>query len=106
MARYPIPPDIREREKVVGGIFTVSQTLFLALAALVFFAIVSVMYKTTNKIILSAIVAILAASIFLPFAFFKKKDYGNVELAQYLIYLFRYKKSRKEFPNINENYKK
>lgn len=106
MARYPIPPDIREREKVVGGIFTVSQTLFLAVGALLFFLILSIVYKASNNIIVSAVAGLVAGGIFIPFAFIKKKDYGNVELAQYLIYLYRYKKSKKEFPNVNEHYRK
>lgn len=103
MPRYPVPPDIREKEKVVGGILTLSQTLILVAGGALTFVLVQTLFKLTGLIP----VAILGAAPMAPalwLALGKKKEYGNMEMFQYLILKRRFNRSRKEYPNINENY--
>lgn len=105
MATYPIPPDVREKEKIVGGIFTISQTLILVIGVAISFLLINFLYSATNHIV----VAIFGALPMLPalwLALKKKHEYGDMEMVQYFVFLHRYKKSRKEYPNINENFQK
>lgn len=105
MATYPIPPDIREKEKIVGGIFTVSQTLILVAGIAVSFLFINILYNLSGNIV----VGLIGAVPMLPVAWLalkKKHEYGDVEMVQYFIFLHKFKKSRKEYPNINENFQK
>lgn len=105
MATYPIPPDVREKEKVVGGIFTVSQTLILVIGVALSFFFINLLYNISGHIV----VGIFGAIPMIPalwLALRKKHEYGDMEMIQYFIFLHKFKKSRKEYPNINENFKK
>lgn len=105
MARYAIPPDIREKEKVVGGILTVSQTILIAVGGALSFVLVQGIFKLSNNIVL-ALLGLLPMIPTLFLALYKKHDYGDMELTQYLIFKWKFDHSRKEFPNINENFRK
>lgn len=102
---YNIPPDTREKEKIFGGMFTLTQTIFLVLAVVCgggAFLLTFSLIGLVPSLILGMIVAIP----FVPFAFIKVESCGNVELFEYLIIMWKYNQSQKVYINLNENYKK
>lgn len=105
MARATIPPDIREKEKVIGGILSASQLVVIGVGAVLAFLVMNFMFNTTGNVVLSAL-GLLIAIPFIYIAMHKQKGYENMEYFQYLILKHQFKKSRKEFPNINDNYRK
>ncbi len=105
MRYYTIPPDTRGKEKIIGGIFTVSQFIFLVLGVLVGFAMVLLFFKLTNSFIAAGIGFVLGVGPFVPFAFIKNHELGEMELFSYLRLKRKFKKSRKEYPNVNERYR-
>lgn len=100
---YKMTPDVREKEKIVGGHFTLTQTIFLALAVIVGGACALGTYNLTNSIPLAIIVLIIMAIPFLPFAFIKIEKMGDMELFFYLWIKFKFSKGQKVFLNLNEN---
>lgn len=105
MGRAIIPPDIREKEKIIGGVFTVSQVVLMAIGFVLALICMSLLYNLLHNVI----VALFGAGAAIPFVYVALKKvhlYGDMEYSQYLILKHRYNKSRKKFPNINENYRK
>lgn len=101
---YEIPPDTREKEKIFGGLFTLTQTIFLALAAVCGGGTFLGLFGSMGAIP-SLLIGVVIGSIFLPFAFIKVESCGNVELIQYIWILFQYQRSQKVYVNINDNYR-
>lgn len=92
---YIVPPDMKEKEKIVGGILTISQfgwlMLGLALAGFIFI----ILYELFA--IYSLIVAVpTGLALGLPFAFYKKEE---LTLFQYLRLKSVFKKKPKQVPN-------
>lgn len=102
---YKISGDIRKKEKIVGGLFTLTQTIFLGLAAVVGLGVGILAYNATQNLVFGIICIIIFASPFLPFAFVTIEKMGDMELAKYLWIRFKFRKSQKNFLNINEKYK-
>ena len=102
---YQIMPDIREKEKIVGGHFTITQTIFLALAVISGGGLGLLTYKATGSIPIALIVILLGAIPFVPFAFIKIEKMGDMELFFYLLIRFKYSRQQKVFLNVNENKK-
>lgn len=105
MRYYPIPPDTRGKEKIIGGIFTISQFIFLIIGVILGFILVAVTFKMTNSFVVAGIAFIIGVGPFIPFSFVKKHELGEMELFQYLRLKQKFKKTRKVFPNINERYR-
>lgn len=105
MKYYPIPPDTRGKEKIIGGIFTISQFIFLIIGVILGFVLVAVTFQMTNSFVVAGIAFIIGVGPFIPFSFVKKHELGEMELFQYLRLKQKFKKSRKVFPNINERYR-
>lgn len=103
MAQYPIPQDTREKEKIIGGIFTMTQFAFVAIGVALGLLLGLGAYSLTNSLTLTIIVIVLIIGLFAPFGFVTLPRYGDIELYQYVIMLIKYKKSNKDFLNISEN---
>lgn len=72
MARYTVPVDTREKEKIVGGFLTMVQ-LFWILGGLGFGMLLFILFFTITKILpLSVFAFILGLLFVLPFVFFTK----------------------------------
>lgn len=88
MGMYQIPPDVKEKEKVIGGILNLVQFLWLlgglGLALLLFLATSGI----TGSLIVGLISALLGIGVSLPFAFYKKRD---LSFFQYLKFKRRLK---------------
>ena len=82
---YEVMPDIREKEKIVGGHFTITQTIFLALAVVAGGGAGILTYKLLGSLVITVIAALVGAVPFVPFAFIKIEKMGKMELFFYLL---------------------
>lgn len=105
MRSYPIPPDVRDEEKIVGGIFTKSQFIFLVIGFVGGMGLAILFYSTTKNVPLTAFGMIIGLLAGLPFAVIKVRSAGDMELFKYLVKKHKYKKRSKEYKHINDNYK-
>lgn len=103
---YQVMPDIREKEKIVGGLFTVTQTIPLALALICGGGLAVFAFSNFHNIILAIVLFAIGAVPFLPFAFIKIEKMGNMELFFYLKIRMKYKHDQKVYSNLNENQRK
>lgn len=92
---YIVPPDMKEKEKVIGGLLDLNQFFWvlggLGLGATVFALLFNIVGGT-----LALIVGFAFCFSGVPFAFYKKKD---LTLFQYLTYKRKFKKKKKKLPN-------
>ena len=100
---YKVSPDIREKEKIVGGHFTATQTVFLGLAVLCGIGLGLLTFQTLGNIPIAVIMVILGALPFAPFAFIKVEKMGDMELFFYLLIRLKYINGQKVYLNLNEN---
>lgn len=105
MAQYPIPQDMREKEKIIGGIFTMTQFAFVAIGVALGLLLGLGAYSLTGSLVFTVVVIVLIVGLFAPFGFVTLPKYGDIELYQYVIMLIKYKKSNKDFLNVSENYR-
>lgn len=103
---YQVMPDIREKEKIVGGRFTITQTIFLAVGVVVGGLLGVLIYNLTKSVVLAIITIAIGAAPFLPFAFITIEKMGKMELFFYLWIKFKFDRGQKVFININENKRK
>lgn len=104
MAYYQIPPDINEKEKVIGGVLTVSQLVAIIVFAVLGGVTALIIFRAANKPILALIVGIIILIPGLILGFKKERRLGDMEEFEYLMIKHRFKKQRKQYPNINQGY--
>lgn len=94
---YNIPPDTKEKNKLIGGVLNINQMFWLmgggALGA-VFFILFSL---GTENVAISIFFFLVGVSLSLPFVFYKK---GDLTLFQYISR--KYKFNQKTFRLINK----
>ena len=95
MAYYQIPPDINEKEKVIGGVLTVSQLVAIIVFAVLGGVSAMIIFRTANKPILALIVGIIILIPGLYLGFKKEHRLGDMEEFEYL---------SKQYPNVNDGY--
>lgn len=105
MRTHTVPPDTRDKEKLFGGKFTISQFIFIILGFIVGGLFAYSTFKIYPNIIVILIVFAIGVIPFLPFSFIKIRKMGDMELFSYLVLKIRYNKKTKKFANINENYR-
>lgn len=106
MKRYRMPPDTRDKEKLFGGVFTITQFAFLATGIGVGGGLGILLYKIIPSFPLVVICLLLGVGASAPFAFIKVRKVGDMELAKYLFLKYQYKKKPKKKYHINENYQR
>lgn len=89
MNMYQVPPDTREKEKVIGGLFDWNQFFWFLAGAGIGISIFFVVLTVTGVEILAGILGLIGISTTLPFVFIKKKD---LSLYQYLYFKRKLKK--------------
>jgi hypothetical protein len=94
---YNVPADVREKEKIIGGLLTLGQFLWIAGGFLLGLAALAGIYMTTKTFVLAVPVGIMFATTGLPFAFYKK---NGVELPVYIIRKIKF--NRKTHKLINK----
>lgn len=94
-----MPTDLSEKDKVIGGLLTLNQALWLVpgfILALIVFALLQSLLK-----IFVIIPMVLCIGIFLPFVFYKIKD---VPLPTYLFRKFKFNKKNKYLINERDDF--
>ena len=76
MAYYQIPPDINEKEKVIGGVLTVSQLVAIIVFAVLGGVSAMIIFRTANKPIL----ALIGIIFYMMSKSSKRKDTGLILL--------------------------
>lgn len=79
---YNIPPDIKEKNKMIGGIFTVNQIFWLIGGGLIGALFFLIFFTGTKNLGFSMFFFILGILLSFPFVFYKK---GDLTLWQYLV---------------------
>ncbi len=91
---YNMPPDTREREKIVGGVMDITQLAWLAAGFGLYVIHALIMFRFVNWICLVVgIVFLVWGCIFA----FKKKD--DMPYPRYLRYKFLFKTRTRHFVN-------
>lgn len=95
MRSYKVPPDINEKEKIIGGLLSWAQFLSLIggfVAGLLTFAFFFLFIK-----FLAIIPGLVVMGLTLPFVFYKKMD---MSLPQFLKRQRSFEKKTHQIPNI------
>lgn len=106
MRRYRMPPDTRDKEKLFGGVFTISQFAFLAAGIGIGGGFGILLYKIIPSFFVVVMSLLIGVGVSAPFAFIKIRKVGDMELAKYLLLKYQYKKKPKRKYHINENYQR
>lgn len=95
MARiYQMPPDTREKEKIIGGIFTISQFVWIVLGIVLYVLCFLALFRPLRAF------AFVPPVPFLVFGFvFALKKVGDLPLPVYLKYKRQFKKKTKIYIN-------
>lgn len=94
MQTYDMPPDTREKEKVIGGVLNINQFGWIVGGLIILLVIILTTYKFLG--IISVFVGLPFVIIGIMFAVRKKND---MTYFQYLRYKRRYKKTIKYYIN-------
>ncbi|MFF2531590.1 PrgI family protein [Brevibacillus sp. NPDC058079] len=101
MSSYQVPPDMNEKEKVIGGILNINQ-FFWVLGGLLIGAGAFALFAQIFGAAISLILAIPICLIGTPFAIYKK---NGLTLYQYLTYKRKFKNKVHKLPNIRKEVK-
>lgn len=104
-AKYIVPPDVRDDEKIVGGIFTKSQFMFLVIGFVAGMGLTIFLYSISKNFVVAAFGLITGLVVTAPFAVIKVRSAGDMELFKYLVKKWKYSKRQKEYKNISDNFK-
>lgn len=94
MKSYTVPPNMNEKEKVVGGILNINQLIWLLAGAGIGVAMFLLTYSFLGKA--SLFVGIIFSLTGTPFAFLKVQE---LTLFEYLKRKQNFKKKIKELPH-------
>ena len=83
MNMYQVPPDTKEKEKVIGGLFDWGQFFWFLAGTAIGISIFALLMLITGIPILSGIFGLLGITSALPFVFVKKKE---LSLFKYIYY--------------------
>lgn len=83
MNMYQVPPDTKEKEKVIGGLFDWGQFFWFLAGAGIGILIFTVLFVITGIPILAGIFGLMGIGSSLPFVFVKKKE---LSLFKYMYY--------------------
>lgn len=98
MASYKMPPDMKEKEKIIGGILTLVQFFWVLIGLALgagFFVIGFGIIGGKASLIFGGIIALSGV----PFVVYKK---NNLTLFQYLRFKRAFKKKTHRLPNIRK----
>lgn len=98
MRNYLVPPDMREREKLIGGVIDLAQFFWLLgglILGSVFFVLTFPLFGKLSMIFL-----LIGLLIGTPFAFYKKHD---LTLVEYIIRKKNFDKKTKILINVRHN---
>lgn len=99
MKSYSVPPDINEKEKIIGGFLNLNQFLWLLGGLLIGAGVFVILFPILSKY--SLIFAGLFSLTGVPFAVIKIK---NLTLYEYLKRKRAFKKKTKYLPNVKRDF--
>lgn len=99
MGNYTVPPDTKEKEKIVGGLLYLSQAFWLALGFVIGSCTFILLYGLLGGVFSITIGIIIAGGVGVPFAFYKKEE---LTLFQYLRLKRKFKKKIQKLPNLRK----
>ena len=99
MRRYRMPADLNEKDKVIGGILTIAQALWVVPGIILALIVFTLVGKTLK--VFAIIPCALAFSTCLPFVFYKV---NGVPLPTYIMRKHKFKQKNKVLPNIREDF--
>lgn len=91
---YQMPPDTREKEKIIGGLLTMGQLLWILVGVGIYGIFLFTFFSVLKFAALVLGLPLLAIGV--PFAFVKKEE---LPLFRYLVLKRAYKKKVKGFVN-------
>lgn len=100
MATYQVPPDTREKEKVIGGLLNWVQFFWLVAGFAVAMFLIFLFFVITHSVVISLIVGVLGFGVSIPFALVKKMD---MPLFTYLRRKQALKKKSKQLINMRKD---
>lgn len=99
MKSYTVPPDINEKEKIIGGVLNLNQFFWLLGGLLLGVSVFMLVYPILNKY--SLIIAGFVSLSGIPFVIIKIK---GLTLYEYLKRKKAFDKKTKYLPNIKQDY--
>lgn len=100
MAQYQVPPDTKEKEKVIGGLLNWFQFFWLIAGFGLALILVFFTYLITKSIILCVFVALIGITSTVPFALVQKMD---MPLFTYLMRKRAMERKTKKLINIRKD---
>lgn len=94
MSLYTIPPTIKEREKIIGGVLDITQAFWI-LGGAAIGLVVFILLAPVNKV-LAGIFGVVFGTVGIPFAFVKIKGYS---ITTYLKHRRKFNRKQKYLPN-------
>lgn len=96
MAKYYIPPDMSEKEKIIGGKLNFNQFLWLIAGAGAGGLFLVVSFLITRNMVIGVFLGVIGIIPSIPFAFYKK---NGLTLMEYFKRKLIFKKKVKIIPN-------
>ena len=93
---HNVPADVREKEKIIGGMLTIGQFGWVIGGFILGLASLAGLYMLTKTFLIAGPVGLMFACSGLPFAFYKK---NGVDLPVYLIRKRKFKKKKHKLIN-------
>lgn len=94
--RYKMSADTSEKEKIVGGILTLTQTLWLAVGFVMIIGLFILLSKVLPPVVALALALPPGLLVAFPFAFYKKE---GLALSEYIRLNHKFKKKSKILVN-------
>lgn len=93
---YQIPPDMKEKEKIIGGVLNINQFLWLVGGFVVGAMMFMIFWSITHLLLIAVFFTIIGGASTAPFAFYKKRD---LTLYQYITRKRAFKKKSHKLIN-------
>lgn len=99
MALYQVPPDTKEKEKIIGGVLDWTQFFWLLAGFVLGLILAFIAYSITSNIPVAVIFALVGIGSTIPFALIRKLE---MPLFTYLSRKRALKKKTKQLINIRK----
>lgn len=100
MAQYQVPPDTKEKEKVIGGLLNWVQFFWLLAGFVLALILAFIAYTLFESVIISIVMALIGFGTSVPFALVKRMD---MPLFTYLRRKHLLKKKTKNLINMRKD---
>lgn len=74
MRTYQVPPDMKEKEKVIGGVLNINQFFWLVGGFVLSAVLFMIFWSLTKILVIALFFALVGGASTTPFVFYKKKE--------------------------------